>query len=667
MSGRKSQKIAALLESAVQKIRQGQAAQARLICEQVLQLSPRHPDALHLLGVIALQAGDPERALEPLRQAAAIEPGHADYLANLAHAYAGLARYEEALGTFERAVRLAPGDPALQMGLGNCYGMLGKPAEAEAVFRRMIERHPHYPLGWFNLANALKDLERHEEARDAYFHVTQLAPQFAEAHCNLGHMLHKLSRFEEAERSFRTAISLKGGFVPAYVSLAITLNSMRRHAEAEALAREALARDAGLDNAWPVLGRALAGQGRWREALHSYERAVQAFPSSTQALGDLGDVLARLGRTREALDAFDRAYAMGNVSHFVRFAKASALFGAGLLAEGAAEYAGRSEHVMFERQFPGLPLATQLPPDMSGQTVSLIGEQGIGDELFFLRFAPRLKARGCRIHYYGNPKITPLLARCEALDRVDSHQASYPRADATVLAGDLPHLLAPLSASMLTPRAAAPAVESPAAALKTRFPWLCRVYCPPPPPPLSLQPLPDRLAAAAERLQRLGPPPYVGLTWRAGTGPEGQRGNLWFLFKDIALEALARGLRDTAATFVSLQRAPRAGETEQLAALLGRPVHDLSDANDDLESMLAVLARLDDYIGVSSTNMHLHAGLGKTARLLVPWPAEWRWLTAGETSPWFPGFRVYRQNPDGGWNDAIERLHDDLAAAPRPR
>jgi hypothetical protein len=69
---------------------------------------------------------------------------------------------------------------------------------------------------------------------------------------------------------------------------------------------------------------------------------------------------------------------------------------------------------------------------------------------------------------------------------------------------------------------------------------------------------------------------------------------------------------------------------------------------------------LDEYVGVSNTNMHLLAGLGKTARVLVTNPPEWRWLHAAETSPWFPGFRLYRQGQDGDWGGALACLERDL-------
>jgi len=90
-------------------------------------------------------------------------------------------------------------------------------------------------------------------------------------------------------------------------------------------------------------------------------------------------------------------------------------------------------------------------------------------------------------------------------------------------------------------------------------------------------------------------------------------------------------------------------------------VHDFTGLNEDLEGMLALLALLDEYVGVSNTNMHLRAAVGKSACVLVPAPAEWRWRQSGRRSPWFPDFRLYRQSLQGRWDDALRELAADLA------
>jgi hypothetical protein len=110
-----------------------------------------------------------------------------------------------------------------------------------------------------------------------------------------------------------------------------------------------------------------------------------------------------------------------------------------------------------------------------------------------------------------------------------------------------------------------------------------------------------------------------------------------------------------------VQRLPDPGESAELASLAARPVHDLAAANDDLERMTALLAVLDEYVGVSNTNMHLRAGLGLRGKVLVPYPPEFRWMIDGD-SPWFPGFRVYRQQADRSWDNALTRLAEDLQA-----
>jgi hypothetical protein len=90
-------------------------------------------------------------------------------------------------------------------------------------------------------------------------------------------------------------------------------------------------------------------------------------------------------------------------------------------------------------------------------------------------------------------------------------------------------------------------------------------------------------------------------------------------------------------------------------------VHDFTSVNADLEDALALLAQVDDYVGVSSTLVHLRAGVDRAARIVVPFPYEWRWMESGDASPWFPRATVYRQDTRGDWSSALSNLSRDLS------
>jgi len=139
--------------------------------------------------------------------------------------------------------------------------------------------------------------------------------------------------------------------------------------------------------------------------------------------------------------------------------------------------------------------------------------------------------------------------------------------------------------------------------------------------------------------------------------------------KEIAPERLGATLAGLHATWIGIQRLPRAGEYDALMQSLGAPARDASIANDDLERMLALLSLCDAYVTVSNANVHLCTGASRPGQtgggplhVLVPHPPEWRWGLAGDRSPWFRAATVHRQAVDGDWDAALAGLRSALAA-----
>jgi Flp pilus assembly protein TadD len=382
------------------------------------------------------------------------------------------------------------------------------------------------------------------------------------------------------------------------------------------------------------LGMIFLVQDRLDDAQSSLRRALALSPNHPEALVNLGLVLKAQGdfagserASRAALRARPQAFE-------ARINLAYVLLAQGKFAEGWEAYCTRPDPQVNLRD-PAVPVTVPHDPQLpaAGAPVIVHGEQGLGDTLFFLRFAPLLAARGHPLAFWGDPRLQPLLARTALFQHFLRPEAVPGPGIAVIWCGDLPRLLA-----MTDPGAF--------------------------PPPLALTPERARVEAMRARLAAWGPAPYVGVTWRAGL----DRKRRIVLAKSVDPRLLGAALSAVEATFVSLQRNPLDEELRAFAADAGKPLHDAAFVNDDLEDALALLEGLDEYLGVSNTNTHLRAGLGKPARVLVPWPPEWRWLERGERSPWFRDAPTYRQSPRGEWGGALGAMTADLASYnPRAR
>jgi tetratricopeptide (TPR) repeat protein len=635
----------------------GQIGDAESLYRQVLAAEPDHPDALHLLGLAKFQGGSPSQAVELIRRAATLRPRNWAFQGNLANVLFQLGNYAEAMAAYRQAAMLKPDEPQFQMGIANCDARGGNHPEAEARLRALVQRLPRYALGWFNLGNAVRDQARPKEAADLYRHALHLDPGIVDAYVNLGNALRALNRPEDAKRAFSDALEVRPGYVMARFNLASVLMDLGRFAEAEDICRKMASDEPGFAQARLYLGAALRHQGRLLEALPNYRKALELDPSDAIANEACALILGELGSYREAFRCFFRALHQNGDSAATHRNLGAFLLAAGRLADGWRSYLLRPDAELL-RKSPDLKLSQHLPPALAGKHVCVLREQGLGDEIFFLRYARELYLRGARISYRASEKLGGLLRGVDFIHELLAEHGPLPEADASIMLGDLPHALTALPSDRLPLESLEPANSA-----LPQFAQRVAIFFPPPPPTICLLPDAARVRELGARLRTFGSPPYIGMTWRGGTPPAEQTGRAWSLFKEIPLEKLAPALGPVSGTMISIQRNPKEGENSALSGLVGKTIHDLSKLNADLEGMLALLSLLDDYVGVSNTNMHLRAAVGKTARVLVPRPAEWRWMASGDESPWFPGFKIYRQKPDGSWDAAIDKLRSDLLAS----
>ena len=128
------QSVSQIMDLAVKFHQGGNLHEAEVRYRQILQMDPRHADALHLLGLIAHQVGRSDLAVDYIQQALRIYPAFAAAHSNLAMALRDLGRLDEAIAHYQEALRLQPDFPAACNNLGIALQDQGRLDEAIATF-----------------------------------------------------------------------------------------------------------------------------------------------------------------------------------------------------------------------------------------------------------------------------------------------------------------------------------------------------------------------------------------------------------------------------------------------------------------------------------------------------------------------------------------------------
>jgi len=546
-------------------------------------------------------AGRGAEAVDACRRLLSQDPRNAEALCVLGNALCGLGGFTDAAQAYRGALAARPDYAEAQHNLGFALQNLGALSDAEAAYRHTLALQPESASALANLGDVLQRLERLEEAEATLRSALRIVPRHADAHNNLGIVLHRLGRETEALASFRRALDCKPDMPQLHNNLANAFVRLGRNPEAEAHFRQSLALAPGDTDVRCRLGIVLQQQGRDDEAESTFRSCIAIAPDHAVAHANLALVLLARSEIAEGFREYEWR----------------------LKANYGSVYIGDSRDPAGALPRP----STVLPIAWAGRRVLLLPDQGIGDDLLFLRYAGHLRAAGAYIAHRPAARFAPLVARAGWVDEVVPER---------ILAAPFDNVFASSDLALL-----AQATEAA--------------------PSVRLAALPARVEAMRRRLAQFGPPPWIGVTWRAGTG-QLISDTARLLHKEIAPGLLGSALAPLDARIVVLQRSPEAQEAANFATGLGRPALDLAAVNDDLEDVCALLSSLTAYTGVSSTNMHLCAALDRTAHVMLPFPYDWRWMREGSESPWFPGFTLYRQQPDGNWAPALARLRANLSA-----
>jgi tetratricopeptide (TPR) repeat protein len=599
----------------------GRLAGARALYEDILRVQPRHFDALHLLGVLAAQTQDARTAVRLIDKAIRINPTNAAAHCNKGTALQALKKWNAALASYDRAIALK-GDYAMaHCNRGNVLYELGQLDAALASYDCAIALNGHLAEAHSNRGNVLAALGRSDEALASYARAIAAQGNHAEAHFNQANLLKALRRFNDALASYDRAIAIRPDFAAAHVNRGGVLCELGQWDASIASYDRAIALKADAAETYFNRGNVLRSAGRLDAALDSYRSAINARRDYAEAHCNLGFLLKALHQYDAALESFNRAISLRADFAEARFNRATLLLATADFARGWIDYEwrwrlGRALGPAPRRLVQPLWLGDR---PISGRTVLLHSEQGLGDTLQFCRYARLVSDLGAHVVLEVQGSLVGLLSTLDCPGQIIAAGSRLPDFEF-----HCPLLSLPLA--FKTDIHTIPAAPRYLAAEPGKVAWWA--------------------ARLGERLQ-----PRIGLVWSGKASHTNDRD------RSLPLSEVVPHLpRDF--QYVSLQTAPRAPDCRTLEA---HPwITDLTAELSDFGETAALCECLDLVISVDTSVAHLSGALGKPTWVLLPFNPDWRWLLKRDDSPWYPSMRLCRQPAIGDWSGVLERVRASL-------
>lgn len=701
----------------IELLRTGDATGANAFFSERLTCTPEDPDLNCNQGVALFTLGKITEAIACYQKSIAIRPDFMQAYFNLGNALQVSNKTSEAIICYQKAVELDENNPTLLLALGHALKKAGQFAEAQQIFEDILSLDPNSFNAQHGIAEIRQAVEDFEGAIKIYRQLTIEQPENITTLNLLGTVYQSADRLEEAETCYRKALQLQPDQHDILNNLAAVLSSQGKFEEAICIYRHLVKIAPDYPEGHWNLAVALLSNGEYEEGWHEYEwrfRKINPVPQrdfsqprwngeppngrtilihGEQGFGDtiqfaryalplraLGfkvilecqtEALRLLLQSLEGIDSvivvgeplpdFDChlplmslpllfnttveqipasiPYLKANTDRLISWSKK--INANNNIKVGLAWYAKQSQ-ILNRKRSCRLDL---LEPIWSLADIDFYSLQvGIGsDQIADLPADNRLIDLTGQIHDFGD--TAALISQLDLVITIDTVTAH--------LAGALG-----IPCWVMLPKVA----EWRWLQIRTDSPWY---------PGMRLfrqQTAGDWYALAckiAEELQQLKPesteidptpetkllteackkPLLVGLAW------SGRQDNPLNRKRSCPFEELYPLLETTYARFVSLQLDNHHEHPNLI---------DFTDQFADFSDTAALMANLDLIISIDTSVAHLAAATGRPTWLMLSYAADWRWMEGGDSTPWYPGMRIFRQPDHGDWSAVIQALKSEL-------
>ncbi len=656
------QTVPQILADAMQHHSAGRLTEAERLYRNLLETDASQPDALHLLGVIALQSGKYDQAIDLINRAIAIKPDFAEAYNNLGTALRALRRLDEAMIAYQNALTYKPDFIDAHFNLGTALVDKGLYAEAATSYQKVLGFNPEYTTAYYSLGQVLQQMGEPQQAIPYCQKAIALQPKNAGFHFSLGTALSATGAFSDAVSAFLEATNLNPTYAEAYNHLANAykdtgqlkaaidayqqlsslapnvaevqfeignlFKTLNQPTDAKAAYEKALTVKPEYPEAMINLGILLRDLGNHDAAQKHINEALRLAPNSIEGHNNLGLIYKDKGQPDEAIRCYQKAISIKPDYEASHANLAFALFAKGEAKQGLIENEWRLRNRFFTERIKQIrqPLWNGETP-LDDKRLYIWAEQGPQDMTIWSSCLPIAANRTGRCIVAPPQKLVALFKR------------SFP--DVEVRADNLASDTVPSDFDTHLPMGSLfryflenPSNEAPIEAF--------------------LVPNPERVDYWRKRLKTLGDGPFVGISWKSPVITLRRSPNY------TQIKDWAKLFKQQTPVFINLQSTDFEDDISAVQHAFGATVHNFDDLDqfNDLDDVAALSKALDLAISVSTAVAAITAGVGTPT-----WVVSWR------QSPWNnfllaprgPNVRFFQRNTHETWGNVFDKINQQLS------
>ncbi len=586
--------------------------------ETALSIQPQYPQAHYNLGTIYLKQHNYLQAISHYQAALAIAPNYIEAQCYLGHAYLKQKNFDDAVIHYEKALEIQADYTDALCGLGAVYLANNQLELAIDYYEQTLRLNPNYTEAYYNLGLVYAKQNNQSLALEYYKKTLQLDANYIEACCSLGAMYLEQKEFTLAIDYYQQALAINSDCMEAQHNSGIIYFKQNNFAMALSCFHQCLHIDPNYVDAYCSLGKIYAQQNQQQLAIEYYEKAVAINSQSANNYTELGLLYYAILQLENAIFYYEKALTVD--SHYARAHTnlGFALLLTGDYETGWEEYEWRWQTENLDLPKMSFPTAKEWQGEhLAGKTILLYAEQGLGDSFQFIRYAALIAEYGAQVLVQCPVVIKALFMDLPYIAQVISYKDQYPHFDFYAPLMSLPRLF------------------------KTR-----------------LHTIPAQVPYLFVHKKLNFDLPFnkntvnVGFVW-AGNAKHVNNKN-----RSIDISHFQVFASINAVQFYSLQVGDSHTDLSQLQFV--HPIIDVGSKVTDFVDTAAVITQLDLIICVDTSVAHLAGALNKPTWLLLPFVPDWRWLLTREDSPWYPSFRLFRQQQRGDWLAVFQHLKSEL-------